>query len=660
MDFFARQDHARALTRRLIWMFIFAVIATVVAVNLVTYVAVRWYVQSTAQENLRSSRVESDGGHTAPHFNDLQLKAQIAATLITLTIITLGSLFKTAQLRGGGPAVAVSLGGRPAQPERHPREKQFVNVVEEMAIASGVPMPQVYVLDHEEGINAFAAGLGQQDAVVAVTNGALQRFSRDELQGVIGHEFSHILNGDMRINLRLMGLIHGILVIALTGRLVMRLAANTSDTRSSSSKGGNGTLALLAGGIALLIIGSLGYFFGQLIKAAISRQREFLADASAVQFTRNPDGLSCALQKLGGGSTRSLVGHPRTNEASHMFFGNAVAAPFMGLLATHPPLDERIRAIDPHWDGHFPAVMEQPSALESASSSAAETNAAPAAALVSAFAGSSRGVAVDQVVARIGTVSPSQVEFGVAIRASLPEALAAAAHDPFSARAVVVALLCGNDRLKAMPLFDLLERADDLALTKEVRRLHPLVTVLDPRARLPLLEICCPALQQLSSSQRPSFLTLLDHLARADGIISPMEYCLTRLVSAHLAPSTTRPSAIYALAPLLEPAATLLSALAHFGPHDPSAKRAAFAAGAARLIARGATLPMLTVDRCGPGALDAALQRLSQASTGLKQRLIDACAWTIAADGIIEPSEAEMLRVVSMMLGCPMPPFADG
>ena len=654
MDFFTRQDHARALTRRLTWMFILAVIATVLAVNLVTYVAVQWYVQGTAKETLRRGGVESDARYDAPLYSHVHLKAQMAATIITLAIISLGSLFKIAQLSGGGPTVAVSLGGRPAEPGRNPREKQLVNVVEEMAIASGVPMPQVYVLDREDGINAFAAGLGQQDAVVAVTNGALQQFSRDELQGVIGHEFSHILNGDMRINLRLMGLIHGILVIALTGRLVMRLAANSGNTRSSSSKGGNGTLALLAGGIALLIIGSIGYFFGQLIKAAISRQREFLADASAVQFTRNPDGLGSALKKLGGGSKRSFVGHPHTNEASHMFFGNAITAPFIGLLATHPPLDERIRAIDPQWDGHFPAASVQPTELKY------ETGAAPVASLAAAQPGSDRRMAVDQVIARIGTVSPRQVEFGAAIRASLPEALATAAHDTFSARAVVVALLCGSDRLKAMPLFDLLERAGDPALTKEVRRLHPFVATLDPRARLPLLEICCPALQQLSSSQRPPFLTLLDHLAQADGVISPTEYCLTRLISAHLAPLTTRPSAIYALAPLLDPAATLLSALAHFGPHDPAAKRAAFAAGAARLIERGTTLPMLTVDRCGPAALDAAMQRLSQASSGLKLRIIDACAWTIAADGLIEPNEAELLRVVSLMLGCPMPPFADG
>src|ERR1043165_4544628 len=207
MDFFARQDHARKLTGRLVWLFALAVLGTVVAVNLLTYAGVEWYLTETGVRGDRPLQVEAaPGQRTGPWVTDLHLKAQLAATLATLAIIALGSLYKTAQLRGGGPAVAVSLGGRPGRPDSDPREKQLVNIVEEMSIASGVPMPQVYVLDREEGINAFAAGLGQRDAVVAVTGGALTRFTRDELQAVIGHEFSHILNGDMRINLRLMGL----------------------------------------------------------------------------------------------------------------------------------------------------------------------------------------------------------------------------------------------------------------------------------------------------------------------------------------------------------------------------------------------------------------------------------------------------------------------
>jgi hypothetical protein len=223
---------------------------------------------------------------------------------------------------------------------------------------------------------------------------------------------------------------------------------------------------------------------------------------------------------------------------------------------------------------------------------------------------------------------------------------------------VVIALLFGRDRAKAVPLYDLLERSDDHPLTREVRRLHPLVAALDPHARLPLLEICCPALQQLTASQRPPYLALLERLARADGVISPAEYCLTRLVAAHLAPPLQRQGGIYALPPLLGPAAVLLSALARFGHDEPAAQHNAMAAGAARLVERGASLPLLPIDQCGPAQLDDALQRLAQASPGLKRRVLDACAWTVAADGTVQAGEAELLRVVSMMLGCPMPPFA--
>ena len=650
MDFFARQDHARAVTRRLVWMFALAVVATVVAVNLLTWVGVEWYLKQNSIRGSRPLNVEAlegtAGQRTGPVVTDLQLKAQLAATVVTLLIIGLGSLFKTAQLRGGGPTVALSLGGRPAAPERDQRERQLVNVVEEMSIASGVPMPQVYVLDHEDGINAFAAGLGHQDAVVAVTNGALRSFTRDELQGVIGHEFSHILNGDMRINLRLMGLIHGILVIALTGRLVMNLAANAGSSRRSDGKG-NGTLPILLGGIALLIIGSIGYFFGQLIKAAISRQREFLADAAGVQFTRNPAGLGDALKKLGSGSERSAVGHIRTSEASHLFFGRAVSAPFIGLLATHPPLAERIQAIDPGWDGTYPPPSDAAEPVARGMPTALASSLAPAA-----------GIAAERVVGRIGSVAPEQVAFSSALIDSLPTPVLQAARDPFSARAVVVALLFGPDRAKAVPLFDLLERTGDPALTREVRRLHPLIVPLAANARLPLLEICCPAMQQLSPSQRPRFLALLTHLAQADGIVSPGEYCLTRLIAMHLAPPAAPPAAIRELSTLLAPMSVLLSALVRFGAADAQRQEAALRVGAARLLGGGETLPLLGVEQCGPAALDGALQRLAQAVPELKRRIVDACAWTVAADGVVEPGEAELLRVVSMMLGCPMPPFA--
>ena len=643
MDFFSSQDRARSITRRLALLFTLAVLATVVAVNILTYVVVSGYIEQ--QRSSRPSRIEAEQTYsTSPWMSDLHLKSQVAVTLITLAIITFGSLFKTAQLRGGGPTVATSLGGRPARPDSDARERQLVNIVEEMSLASGVAMPQVYVLDQEEGINAFAAGLGQHDAVVAVTAGALKQFTRDELQGVIGHEFSHILNGDMRINLRLIGLLHGILIIALTGRLVLRLTMHSG--RSRSSKDDKSAIPLFVIGFSLLIIGSIGHLFGQLIKAAISRQREYLADAAAVQFTRNPNGIASALKKLGAGSSRSLVAHERTAEASHLFFGNAVTASWFGGFATHPPLAERIRAIDPSWTGNFPPALlvdepEPPSAPTPTRSHHRQR------------------LDADSVVARIGQVSPTHVAFGAAMLASIPTAISTAAHNSFSARAVIIALLFGVDRAKAVPLQDLLERSGDTALAREVRRLHGPIAALGHASRLPLLDICFPALSQLSDSQRPPFLELLNRLAKADGVLDPAEYCLTRLVAIHLRTPSRHMASVHAIKPLLPSLSVLLSALVYFGHTNKDAQRTAFAAGAAKLVESDATLDLVNMSNCGPDALDAALDRLLLAAPGIKRRILSACAHAIAADGTVEPREAELIRVIGMMLDTPIPPFAD-
>jgi Zn-dependent protease with chaperone function len=218
-----------------------------------------------------------------------------------------------------------------------------------MALAAGVPMPQVYVLDQDAGINAFAAGHSPEDAAIGITRGGMTLLTRDELQGVIGHEFSHLLNGDMRLNIRIMGVLFGIVCLTVIGRVLLY------------ARGGNrGRAPMLLLGVALLVIGALGVLFGRLIQAALSRQREMLADASAVQFTRNPAGLAGALRKIGRVGAR--IDSPHAGEVSHMFFENGLGKPVFGWLATHPPLAERIRALDPGWDGSFDAHDADPTA----------------------------------------------------------------------------------------------------------------------------------------------------------------------------------------------------------------------------------------------------------------------------------------------------------
>jgi len=329
MGFLEHQDRARTRTTVLVIYFAISVVCIIAAV----YIASVLIVYGT--------QANRPPGSPSPELVLWDPAIFLYAALGTLSVVIIGSVYKIAALAKGGSAVAESLGGRLLSPNTaDPSERQLRNVIEEMAIASGMPVPRIYVLDDEPGINAFAAGHTPGDAAIGVTRGCMTLLNRDELQGIIGHEFSHIANGDIRLDMRIMGVLFGIVCLAVIGQVLLY---------SSRGRGRNPLLFL---GLALIVIGAIGVFFGRLIQAALSRQREFLADASAVQFTRNPAGLSAALQKLGG--TGSQVKSAHAGEASHMFFGNGMGTSFLGAtLATHPPLAERIRAIDPSWDGKF-------------------------------------------------------------------------------------------------------------------------------------------------------------------------------------------------------------------------------------------------------------------------------------------------------------------
>src|SRR5437016_4331090 len=333
MDFFERQEQAHHNTRLLVIYFSAGVALLIATV----YLAVLLIFAGVSSRHPRYYRYDND----QPAISLWNPRLFFGVAIGTLSVIVLGSLFNTAELAQGGSVVATNLGGRLVNPSTtDPNERKLLNVVEEMAIAAGVPVPQVYLLPQERGINAFAAGHSTSDAVVSVTEGSIKLLTRDELQGVIGHEFSHILNGDMRLNLRLMGIIFGIVCLAVIGRILLQTRGSSRDRNP---------LPLL--GLALLVLGWTGVFFGRLIQAAVSRQREFLADASSVQFTRNPAGLAGALKKIGGLSYGSKLQAAHAEEASHMFFGNGMGESFLHLMDTHPSLEERIRALDPAFDG---------------------------------------------------------------------------------------------------------------------------------------------------------------------------------------------------------------------------------------------------------------------------------------------------------------------
>ena len=651
MDFFERQEQAHRNTKLLVVYFI----AGVAMLTVTVYLAVLLIFTGVSSRHHHGYGDEPQVGLWNPQLF-------LGAAAGTLAVIVLGSLFKTAELAQGGSAVATMLGGRLVNPHTtDPDERKLLNVVEEMAIASGVPVPQVYVMDEEQGINAFAAGHATSDAAISATRGAIKLLTRDELQGVIGHEFSHILNGDMRLNLRLMGIIFGILCLAVLGRVLLQ-------TRSRSSKDRN-PLPLL--GLALLLIGWIGVFFGRLIQAAVSRQREFLADASSVQFTRNPAGLAGALKKIGGLSCGSKLEAAHAEEASHMFFGNGMGESFFHLMDTHPPLEERIRAIDASFDGKFPETGMEPVAADISRRTLTREQLAPT--HVGGYgSGAEAGItrlappviAAQTVMSSLGNPTTAHLSYAEVLRNAFPEPVVSAAREPLGASALVYALLLSSDpQLRSQQLQLLAQNAGEGA-RQETERLLPDVADVATHAKLPLVDLALPALRNFSPGQYQQFSRAMQLLIESDHEIDLFEYVLQKVVLRHLDPhfNGARKPLIqyYALKPLTPDCAVLLSALAYAGQEEREKIQQAFRQGAQPLsYAARVEVGLLPAEQCDLEQVDAALNRLALAAPQIKKNVLAACAQTVAADGLIQETEAELLRAIADALDCPLPPFVE-
>jgi Zn-dependent protease with chaperone function len=654
MDFFEAQEHARKRTTRLVVLFGLAIIGTIAA----EYVVVAFLGVNTVSETSlhRLASEWWDPGRLT------------IVTAITLAIVGFGSLYKWSQFRAGGSVVAEGVGGRRVDPHTTDlHERRLLNVVEEMAIAAGVPIPAVYVLDNEAGLNAFAAGLTTSDAVVTVTRGTLEKLSRDELQGVVAHEFSHILNGDMRLNVKLAAIVFGILVIGLIGRGILRSLGRVR----MRGKGGGGTIiAILAIGLALLIIGYIGYFFGRLIQAAVSRQREYLADASAVQFTRNPGGILGALRKIGGYALGSHLATHKAAEIGHFFFAQGFRPlMFGGLWATHPPLDVRIRAIDPQWDGTFYQPSEP---VDVAHESFVQAGLAPPKPDIPSPAGRLITLSPAAVMAAVGTLSPQHVDYARALLDRLPSRLRAAVRNTGEAPAAVYGLLMEQGGAIDETAAGILAAHAGEETVRLVRELLPHFAQLGVDARLPLAQLALPALRQLPAAGLSVFAATCQALITADQQLSYFEFALQKVLLRHLAVAGA-PSAgvsqIYSFNAVVNEIAVLLSALAWAGAMqgpeqadgtveaDRRAAEAAFRAGAGQLALIAAKLALLNPADCAFAQMDAALDKLADASLPIKQRLLLACAHTVSHDNQIRAEEGELLRAFSDSLGCPMPPL---
>lgn len=657
MDFFAKQDHARQHTWRLVLLLLFAVMAVIMVTDLLVTVGVTLVLEDYELPGL---------------FHPL-LAGAITCAVLTLT------LWREYQLRGGGDAVANIVGARMLL--RHAEnieEHRLLNVVDEMAIASGVVVPSVWVMDDEKSINAFAAGYSPNQAVIVVTQGLLTQLSRDELQGVIGHEFSHILNGDMRLNVRLIGVLAGLAAIGTAAKAVIVLllavpalligvigfvASKIQDGFGKRLQGwraviwlpvffivaspllllvagllyvgamgtilGGKTVLLLA--TLIIVVGSIGVLFARLIRAAVSRQREFLADAASVQFTRNPDGLISTLEKIRR-NEGSVVSHALAGELSHMFFSQAVEAIILqDWFATHPSIDDRLASITGH----------QPEALAKAPSG------------TTAEQGPAWSVPPGAVANFSAT--PLHVAQATQMLATMPDALREALKSPEGARAAIYALLLASDaKLRAIQVSALSATADG-AMTPTLDALANSLQELGPAARLPLLTLATPALRQMNSSQRKAFLSAVDQCVKADQEVTLAEFVVVTILRRQLSGKASGGKRLQnsnikaAQADVL----LLLVTLAHTSDADAAAQKAAFARGAACIGFKPSMPPSAPF---AADAMSAALDRLRQLTTVTKQALISACVQTALVDGKLLLAEVELLRTIGMAIDCPLPP----
>jgi Zn-dependent protease with chaperone function len=666
MDFFARQDSARRNTGLLVGYFVLAVTMTILLVYLIPIVG--WHAYRTY--------------HTPPNqsisFEWWHLDLFFGVCGVTLLVVLCGAMFKIAQLsRGGGNCVAEMLGGKQVLPNTDNFfEKRLRNVVEEMAIASGVPVPPVYVMEREKGINAFAAGFSPADSVIAVTYGTMTGLTRDELQGVVAHEFSHILNQDMRININLMGMLHGLLIIGLTGRVILEFVGRGSTGRRGKDSG-QIVLIILIAGFALMVVGFTGFFFCKLIKASISRARERLADASAVQFTRNPTGLANALKKIGGLEAGSRICSPHAEEVSHMFFGNGLRS---SMFSTHPPLTERVRWLEPKFNGKFERVThedlrKQLSRFEGAPAKVeAEKNdfvdiftkpshiAVTTAVLDATSPPAAKPNSPEALLTSIGTPMEHHADAAKQLIESIPEQVKKQARDPYGARMLIYFLLLDSSEEVRSKQIAIVETQAESEVFHELEKVLANFDSIQPEMRLPLIDLAIPALRFLSKTQYTAFREIVTQLIDADEQCDVFEYALQRVLIHHLDPvfsGQTKPTPInyYAIRGLEKETSIVLSVLARKGHESESDAVAAFHTAAQTITDKKASFLLVNEELCSWESLDNALYKLNEGSFRIKKWVLGAALACLMHDREITVGEVELFRAVADTLGCPVPPW---
>jgi Zn-dependent protease with chaperone function len=683
-QFFERQEVQRSQTRLLVAGFIAALLAVVAVINLVVVLGV---------------------GESPAVVWGREPMVFFWVSAIVVVVILGACWHKSSQLRAGGAVVARSLGGIHINNKDGDLARQrLVNVVEEMAIAARVRKPQVFILPDEPGINAFAAGHSPDEAAVAVTQGALDNLDRDQLQAVIGHEFSHILNGDMKINMRLTAWIFGLFVITDLASRVM-----------NSRRGGKDAARLKMIAFAIFIAGSVGMIAGRLLQAAVSRRREHLADASAVQFTRNPQALQSAFIVMAAHAEGTRLNHAGSADVAHMFFAGSAPswANKVGgkWFATHPPIEERVQAIDNRVtplrfrtlvSDERRKLKSKAKAAAAESASAAADGAAPAAAASGATSGAAPvatgdrlpmmelGARIDATpvaeaspaVAEPPPSSPGHSGSTLSLAATMPFGVPAIAGrtpppDPLrnrlstdqqaqvqsfvarvegsllSVQATFVAVLLAPEPAKARLQLTRLAPLLGIELLKESQALMPHVNALAPPARIAVFVDLLPVLESLAPEHRKRLRAAARAFAPTIGGGDMLRFSATRVLDKKLAkPAPEAPPV--PLPDRSDGVCMLYAALAQCRFGAGKQGQNSYRAGLMGMLPpqKWAPFPdaLLT-----PADIDAALAKVAQVHPTGKRAFSDGLARVISVGGRLTVPQVELLRGICLIVECAVP-----
>ncbi|MEL7246150.1 MAG: M48 family metallopeptidase [Cyanobacteria bacterium J06573_2] len=622
MNFFKHQDKARQNTQLLFGLFALYILTMIFVIyNFVMLVLIFSY--STHNTDVT----------TFIWWNPTVFSR---VSLVTIGFITLASCYKMISLRRGGSVIAKDLGGRLILAETDSeQEQQLLNIVDEMAIASGIPVPKVYLLYREPSINAFAAGFSLNDAVIGVTRGSIEQLNRDELQTVIAHEFSHILNGDIRINSLLIGLLHGILLIFITGKVITHIRFNGEEDCS-----------LWPFGFMLMAIGGIGLIFGRSIQAAVSRQREFLADAYAVQFTRNPDAISGALQKIQQMDSRLLT--PKAEAVSHIFFGNAVSIFFFKeQFATHPSVPIRIRRVNGTKVKVKKTSASSRNSLKKDSNNSNDPTSKP-----------------EKIINKIGTVTPNNFDFTQQLLAELPEYLKLGIRQTKTAQEILFALALENQdsQIQEKQLTWLRQTQPEEVVSSSIK-FNQEIAELDSNIYLPLIDLTIPALKQLSPKECQRVCKCVKGLALAKGQASVRDFAINLILWHRLQPILEPDYKITiklnSIAEIWSDCLLVLSAIVQIGENNPDSAAYAFSSGVFQLSGAAQQEKPKAPLKCSFSQLKKSIENLRQATPKLKQTVVEACAYTVLINNKITDQEQDLLRAIAMTLDCPIPPFLN-